>query len=72
MQVNQPTIKACVADILPKQGVQVPESVTQSMDNALSQKDELDVKELQKYESNMVKEKINAKAKNVKELRGKS
>ncbi|GJW81077.1 chromatin assembly factor 1 subunit FAS1 [Tanacetum coccineum] len=48
MQVNQPTIKACVADILPKQGVQVPESVTQSMDNALSQKGELDVHELRK------------------------
>ncbi|PWA88925.1 Chromatin assembly factor 1 subunit A [Artemisia annua] len=48
MQVNQPTIKACVADILPKQGVQVPESVTQSMDNALSLKDEFDLNELRK------------------------
>ncbi|GJV05817.1 adaptin ear-binding coat-associated protein 1 NECAP-1 [Tanacetum coccineum] len=38
MQVNQPTIKGCVAIILPKQRVQVPESVTLSMDNALLQK----------------------------------
>ena len=48
-QVNQPTVKACVADILPKQGVQVPESVTHSMDHALSQKDEFDVNDLRKY-----------------------
>lgn len=46
LQVDQSTIKSPVADISPGQRVHVPESVVQSMDNALSLKYEFDVMEL--------------------------
>lgn len=46
LQVDQSTIKSTIADISPGQRVHVPESVLQSMDNALSLKYEFDVKEL--------------------------